>query len=775
VEAVLIQNPVFRIDVRRQAQAITVPSNSVSLAQKVKDFSKSVFAYVQLFFSALWDARRGIVFYTVFAARISVGVSLVPSTMLMAAAIAIAITWAGAGIVVFVYRIYSMKRPDQQSGKITPLDCSEYTKGSPIDLNHLKATTTKMDMSTVPASLKIETLKEMLCLVPMKSSEKGKPGYIAEPTLYDSATLRQRVFSKEELIVLMQKLIDNINCKRPWLGVPNPDQDKAGCDRFYQKLSDLLRFTFYKVHNDVQEFITKECKGEIPQKPQGEHPDATQLALFKKYVDLVEERNRFLVDIACVGNYCGGRAMGEALDAFCRLTGQAQEDQGSLEERIGQVLTTKRLEIIRADIGAVYPNNAHNTHYFAAYLSQLGEALGIPGAEGATEHLTKIDNRKMLVRFFGQYTPEAMTQAIVDKYRSSEGFRDLVIEWFKQQVGAWNQTKYEEAYTQIHLEQILQDQKIIANGKVRANKAQAWLTHLQNVDACKDLCMQKEDGKVVIVIDGKKKLLCEASPAEVMTELFTLSKEYIQKRSDLWSAWEVLQRAADKLPNTFTFTTENNLDAIFATLWTQQGFKNEVRKSLQIQGKPKTLAETVESENTAFAEWTNLFKQAQLQPLQLREFIVAKAKKNGQEILKKKVLDRCIHESIKTRWQAEMFCPEFIPLLEGIVKKSPLEVDSLAKSFRAQEQYKLINQRLTDGLEAPISADLRASFVDAIQKNELPKLQQMIKNHLQRARETEFFSALMKGNNPSQEEADDLRLTEDMGRWLLISHGILTY
>jgi hypothetical protein len=459
VDAVLIQNPVFRVrldqrcrpssvGLRQKVQAVVV-----GLRQKVQTVADYAFYFLKTFWSAMRSMVSDMLQISPLLGLVSVMQFGVTTIAVIYFVSILTIACVGGASVCAVITTINMPRY-RFARTATDIFQSYLQQASRIHPQHFQVVNRVVNMSTVNPSFKLQeliTLLETIDVYPAESKElyQNTPGAIQEP-LADG-----QKFTKPKLVQALQRLVDFIENKSPWLGIP-PARDTQAVNRFYQKLEDLIRYSAYTTSNAYETFIAQQ-NGIIPSQPT-EHSSEEEKALYQRYQDLLEDRNRCIVDIAVGGSACGSRAMGEALEIYERVSGTNEGDSGTLKERAVRVLADFRSRIMHENVDDYcqgFPQRERqSTHYFSACMAQLGGFLGLPGSADVTEYLYQIDPREILSRFFRKYTPKAMVEEITAKYEGkgwygsterragSEAFRDLLQDWLQQQVGDWKKDHY---------------------------------------------------------------------------------------------------------------------------------------------------------------------------------------------------------------------------------------------------------------------------------------------------------------------------------------------
>jgi hypothetical protein len=78
-------------------------------------------------------------------------------------------------------------------------------------------------------------------------------------------------------------------------------------------------------------------------------------------------------------------------------------------------------------------------------MRDFGPVLAIPGGENVVEHLSAPSNYVATMRdFFGMYSPDAIKEAIQNKVKTSQAFREKIYDWLKTQASHWNRAHYDE-------------------------------------------------------------------------------------------------------------------------------------------------------------------------------------------------------------------------------------------------------------------------------------------------------------------------------------------
>jgi|GEM_PF-2198803 hypothetical protein len=287
---------------------------------------------------------------------------------------------------------------------------SQFLKGG-IYPSHIQTKEVKLDVSDVPKEIKVDDLLTHFAAIDF--TNQNSPFYM---------TLRSGL-TKEQLEQRLKQLVERVNNRTAFLGTP-PAYDNARLEAFYQQMENAIRLSLHKLETKLTAFLKK-------------NPDASQSddpAIKKEYQNHLENRSRMVIDLAIAGNRCGARYMGEVMEAYFHICGEG-EISGTLQETIFQVLAEKRLKIARAQIQMYYGTD---THAFSKYMQNMGSILAIPGTESIIEHISQSFNiEEAMGRFFAAYDEACIIETIQEKLRQSQPFRELVIDWLKDQRDVW--------------------------------------------------------------------------------------------------------------------------------------------------------------------------------------------------------------------------------------------------------------------------------------------------------------------------------------------------
>lgn len=306
-----------------------------------------------------------------------------------------------------------------------------------LDARHFKTKEENIDVSHVPASVKVSDL------IPLFESinfdNPNAPGYMPESTRAEGRT----AYSKENLLTHLKKFVQHVEEKVPFLGTP-PAEDTPKLLAFYQTIENAVRFSLHKVESDLNTFREKE----------GEDLLAYSEETLKTYNNLLEDKARVAIDLAIAGAHCGARYMGDAFSVYSYHRGGEIQTEGTLEECLIEVLAHKRKEI--AERHASKPGD---THFFSNYMGHMGKILALPGTSNVIEHLIKsFDQSCYLKLFFKEYTEDCVIETIEEAFKKSQELRTKLFDWLKDKKGSWKQGACEEqiASTIASMQTILQ-------------------------------------------------------------------------------------------------------------------------------------------------------------------------------------------------------------------------------------------------------------------------------------------------------------------------------
>jgi len=775
MRAVVIANPPFVVCSHRRLSQNNVQLQGLN--HRVYEFSLAVFAGLKCLGNAFKKASHYVAFYVVFALRITLEIYpmfVAPlATLVKTSMIALVVLWGGMTGVILMGPGVNAIMPNLIT---TDVDIHPYLVGSRIDPEHFKAVDTKVSIAEVPKSVKLRDFLTVLEQIPTEASEQGQPGYISTPY---SAQMQSRQMLRDGLNLV----VNNINAEANWVGVP---RSFMGRKEFYKNLKDLLFSSFHILTTEYNKFVAEHG---IPQTPTEESSEEEK-KLYQQYLDLLENKYSFVVDIALAGLTCGGGVMGEALDTYLRLTKGAQ----TLQNEIDSLLVDRRLKIIRADVEDVArsdPNHAfcsQSRHYFTAYLTKLGASLGIPGSDAAKEHLplflNAIKPRMRLVKFFSEYTSEQMIKDVIERYSALENFRILVQEWLKERVGDWNLDKYSGIQTQIisKVETMLRDQRFKTGAHSKVAGVSAWLEYLKNHDqeAWNEIFICR-DGVWFVKNDEGETALDENSLHIVLERLFSLSdaqKDWVGQQEPLIHLNTLKELFSHLLEEKHSITVQSEapLSDLLESITSDKYARDWLLKRFPV-GETSNLQELRRKEKETLTRWKEAFSSVESASsgleASLRQYIIETQQKNPNAQVTWQLAQRIARENRLDAWKQEIAHPEFLAFFEGFLKGDSRNAEAaFIKKVKASNQVKELSQELDTLGGFPIPSEMKQVFIVGMMEETRNHLHQTIESHLQRARRTEFLAGVLTREG---EPEGSQSLKEALAEWLLIEHGAFLF
>lgn len=280
--------------------------------------------------------------------------------------------------------------------------------GEGINPGHIQVKETKLDASNVPSDVQVKSLLTYFDKIDFRDVDS--PRYMKEE---NPTKLRKR----------LEAFVENVEGRVARVGTP-PAMDTVRLENFYQQIEEAVRLALQKTNDKIQNFLVANPTAETSDDPN----------IKKQYRNLLEDRSRFVIDLAIAGEFCGARYMAEAMEGYFHICGEG-ELTGTLEQIIFQILAEKRLKIAKAQIERHYGTDAH---VFSKYMQNMGKLLAIPGTENIIEHLSQsFDVELAMTRFFKEYDEACIIETIQEKLRASAIFRGQVTDWFKNNREGW--------------------------------------------------------------------------------------------------------------------------------------------------------------------------------------------------------------------------------------------------------------------------------------------------------------------------------------------------
>lgn len=392
-----------------------------------------------------------------------------------------------------------------QINKIANQNIIDQYAGSELDRSHIYAVSTKIDMSQVPESVKIDELLTIFDEIDFYNQVSLH--HMARTALQEGATLH----APDQLRrALQDAFISNVKSQRAILGTP-PAWDISRLTVFYKQIENAVRFSIHQANMAIDEFKAKN----------GSNKEEYQGDVAKEYKNLFENRARIAINLAIAGKHCGARYMGEAMELYDSFSASEEKEKGSLKEDLITILAAKRRELA---LQQIHEKMGYDTHDYNVFMSHLGQVLGIPGTENVIEHLSKFNSRKHLKTFFAKYyTVNCIIQTIQDKVKSSQPFRVKITDWVKDQIGEWNKHPFDLKPLEQRLQPVL-NAKTLATSDIKSRLD----------DLCELVALLQDKGVQEIVedsLDGSC-IKVEASDQNFASELFGLkqTKEWLESK-----------------------------------------------------------------------------------------------------------------------------------------------------------------------------------------------------------------------------------------------------
>ncbi len=302
-----------------------------------------------------------------------------------------------------------------------------------INLNHLKTQYLSIDLEKIPQSIQIDELFMMFQEINFDSP--CLPGYMPPSTRKEEGY----TYSKAQLVYGLNTFIQRVEEKKSFFKTPEAGSIKL--INFFIHVEGITRFAIYKVNKAFLDFIASRG-GTAPSMLERDYPI---------YEDLLQAKARLVLDLSFTGYHCGGRYVSTCTEIYQRLQKITPIEATSLEEKIHFFLGELREKIANEQVAKIIESlkkqvELENTaHALSAYMANLGALLGIPGAGYAEESSTLIRlNQKQLIRdFFKIYTAHLIKEYLQEKIESSLDFREMVLDWIKEQSSDWKKEEFQ--------------------------------------------------------------------------------------------------------------------------------------------------------------------------------------------------------------------------------------------------------------------------------------------------------------------------------------------
>lgn len=347
-----------------------------------------------------------------------------------------------------------------------------------IDIQHIRTKELTINVSAVPTDVTVDRLLPLFDQIDFNNPQALN--YMAPGSRREHNT----IYTPDDLRRSLEKFVDYVNRREPFLGTP-PAYDTPRLMAFYQQIENAVRFSLHHLSEKCvaakgsYEGFMDAHNQQIPAEEDPDHED--YVSLRRAYQNCLENQARLALNLAIAGKHCGARYMGESMEIYDSITGDASMGQLTLEEALCEILASKRKEIAREEIQI---HLGADTHSYNKYMSSLGHILAIPGTESVIEHLsTDFDQNEHLRSFFAKYTVDCIITSVNNKVKSSQVLREKITDWLRDHVGDWNAQIDERALA----EELAQLNPILADGQLRNDcplyqtflQLQAWISFLK--------------------------------------------------------------------------------------------------------------------------------------------------------------------------------------------------------------------------------------------------------------------------------------------------------
>ncbi len=354
--------------------------------------------------------------------------------------------------------------------------------GPEIDVAHIQTKELAINVRGIPSGVTVGSLIPLFDQI--NFTHDDRPGYMKSTSRQEGAT----TYTPEQLKQSLEVFIDYVNRRVAFLGTP-PGSDTPRLMDFYQQIENAVRFSIHaaatncaKANRELEEFMIAH---DNIAPAVGSDDRAAYEKLGNEVNDSLQAQARIGINLALAGLHCGARYMGESMELYDSFNQEASLGQGTLEEALIEVLAAKRKEIARAQIQT---HLGTDTHDYNNYMSSLGHILAIPGTKNIIEHLSRgLDRSRFLKLFFEKYTVDCIREAITDKIKKSQAFREKITDWLRDNPGNWNKLMSDQELVKrlAELNPILQQKQIAPNSPIYQNflQLQALITHLKQQKA----------------------------------------------------------------------------------------------------------------------------------------------------------------------------------------------------------------------------------------------------------------------------------------------------
>jgi hypothetical protein len=290
-----------------------------------------------------------------------------------------------------------------------------------LNANHIVTRNDSVNLEGVGDHVTVDMLEEFFNAI--NFTDKKKAGHFSSSLAEGS--------SVEEVREGLKKFVYNVNNRVAFLGTP-PAGNRPKLEEFYKHIEDCVRASIHSLQKAITDF----------EKMHGTDYANMDKEKKKQYDELLLNRANMVTDMGIAGKHCGGRYMGEATGVYNRFCGG---DDWALNENyrstLHEMLAQTRRRIAESEIA----KKSNDTHFYAAYMAELGQELAIPGTKNMVEYLQPLTEKgEKIESFFKEYNVNHIITVFNDKIKKSQAFREKTLDWIQSHIGDWNQPHYEQ-------------------------------------------------------------------------------------------------------------------------------------------------------------------------------------------------------------------------------------------------------------------------------------------------------------------------------------------
>lgn len=319
-------------------------------------------------------------------------------------------------------------------------DPSLATLNRAINPAHLFTREAIIDDSEVPSHITVRTLLEFYDAI--QFDDPTHPHYLNPRTAcVDEGCIVQRWVIKNRLKIF----ISNVEQRNARLSqVPPPGH---ALNAFYDHITRAVRVMIHKCITEMTAF---------KQAREGRSWSTFSDVEKREYRTLCESQGQLAIALGIAAGHCGSRYMNDTTVLYrIYMRGEEEIPAGNLKEQIEHLLTAKREQIAEEEVAKYVDRHRqlngindservgipYEAHLAPACWAVLGPTFNLPGMGQVIESGQPLRPSKrgaLLLAFSNRYTPDAIIEVIKHRFMHSAEFRELVLEWFGDQVGIWS-------------------------------------------------------------------------------------------------------------------------------------------------------------------------------------------------------------------------------------------------------------------------------------------------------------------------------------------------